>query len=132
MAYQTGTIAGTFHNLDATPAAGHVYISLTGIAPTVVKDSADDVVLAGTLHRELEGGSFSVDLPATDDQSLNPTGFGYSVGVRIPGRESITVTTDLPAGTTKQVEDLVDAPAASFDPQATYLTTADTLDGGVL
>lgn len=131
MAYQTGTITGTIHDLDGNPATGHVYISLTGITPALVKDQAGDVVISGILHRELDAqGSFTVDLPATDDPALNPTGFGYSVGVRIPGRESITVTTDLAAGVTKQVEDLVDAPSASFDPTATYLT--DPIDGGAL
>lgn len=134
MAYQTGTIAGGFDDLDGGPASGgHVYISLTGITPALVKDSEGNRVISGTLHRELDAqGAFTVDLPATDDPALNPTGFGYQIGVRIPGRESITVTTDLPAGTTVQVEGLVDAPAPAFDPQAPYLTTDDTIDGGDL
>lgn len=127
MPYATGTIAGTFHQLDGSPSEGTAYLSLTGITPAQVKDTVGNVVLSGTRTvRLVDGVATFSSLPATDDATLNPSGFGYQIVVALKGRrDPIRVSTALPGGSTVQIEDLIDAPAATFTPTS-------KLDGGSL
>lgn len=110
MAYDTGVLEGTFEKPDGTPAVGQVHI-----APNVrvVRDATGNVILAGTVVVDLDDdGAFSVVLAATDDETLDPTGFAYTVTPRLKGHSPITGVS-LPADTTVDLAD-----AISVDPDA--------------
>jgi len=111
MSHQTGIIAGTLNLPDGTPLTGRVEI-----IPNVAKilDSAGDVVLLGRAKADLVNGSFSVTVPASNDTTLNPTGFTYVVAIKGHNASGFTVTgVNVPAGTTVQLADVVDPDPSS-------------------
>ena len=69
------TVTGTFYNLDGTPASGAIRFFSSQV---VVIDGI--VVVPTELVAPLDStGSFSIQLPSTDDPSLNVTGWAYRV-----------------------------------------------------
>lgn len=67
MAFGTTTVVGKYEHLDGTPVTGTV--SFTG---KVVVTSASDktVIVPTTVQAKLVQGSFSVELPATNDPDI--------------------------------------------------------------
>lgn len=127
MAYETGTITGTFTHPDGT--AHHGSVRVTPSVP-VMRDQAGDVIMSGSMAVELdETGAFTITLPASDDAALDPTGVTYALQARLTGAASqrftgVFVTTD---GTV----DLADL--GSLDPAAPsyqeWVNAAETAAG---
>ncbi len=63
---------------DQTPAVGKVYFAM----PYPLRDSSDDVIVApDPIIGVLSGGQCTVELPATDDPDISPSGWVYTVTV---------------------------------------------------
>lgn len=105
MSYSTGTLAGKYLLLDGSPASGTIEI-----IPSVARilDADGDVILSGRAKPVLDAaGAFSIDLPATDDATLNPAGVTYTVVARLRHAHLPAVTgVALPAGEVLQVADI--------------------------
>lgn len=121
------TLTGTYQLPDGTPAAGHVEI-----IPSVKKilDADGKVILSGRAKVKLDAaGHFSVGLPATDDPTLNPTGFGYTLVAKMNHTHLHPVSFSLPAEpATVDIYDLDTVDPASFTPDVTYATGTDLAD----
>ena len=130
MPYATTTLTGTYQLFDGSPASGVVEIIPS---ERVVKDTTGDVILSGRVKVTLDDtGSFSVDLPATDDVTLNPTGFGYTVAAKLRHAHLPAVSFSLPAGPAVDIENVTAVDPSTFNPQATYIAAGDLIDGGLL
>lgn len=125
---QTVTLTGTYQAVDGKPAAGRVRIQPVTVDPTTgratpigsITNAAGDVVFAGAMVVITldDAGHFTVDLPASDDPDLNPTGFGYTVTPRLNTANLASVTFALPASLVAlDMADVTPAdPAATFAP----------------
>lgn len=134
MTYQTVVLVGDFDKIDAEPATGSVVIE--SLAPSV-KDLSSNTILVGRHVAQLDAnGSFSVELPASDDPNLDPTGFGYMLTPRImraPNMKPFTFYLNVSAATLdavtgKYVIELADIlPVAIPEPVA----DAETVQGAL-
>lgn len=137
MAHSTVTLTGTYDLPSGVANAGSVVIWLVGNGgarlPQVV-DATGSVIISGELRIPLDDdGHFTVDLPATDDDRLAPTGFGYGLSARLPAKLP-TLTFSLPAATpTVDVSKIVGELPPVLVPTTAYATQAalDALDGRV-
>lgn len=104
------TVTGTFVHPDNSPAAGYVMFTPQ---PGVVADSSDDnLIVATPVTAELDGtGSFSVQVAASDDPALDPTGWTYEVTEAIVGRPIRTYYVDIIAPGPHDLFDLAPVPA---------------------
>jgi hypothetical protein len=130
MAFGTFTLTGTYLRPDGTPHSGSVTVRMSGA--TRVLDDAGDVVLLGAVSATLVDGAFSVILPDPNDVALNPTGFGYSVSVRLSAVGSLPVVTigpeSITADETIDLSDFVTVDPALLDPLATYVSASELAD----
>lgn len=117
MAYATVVLTGHYENVDGTPALG--WVRITPTARQVI-DASGDVILTGDSLLRLVNGAFSVTLPATDDPTLTPSSFGYTVTVGIlesTGRASHIlgpITFPLPSNVTSV--DMADVTPSDISP----------------
>ena len=111
----TVTLTGTYQLPDGTPAKGVVEIIPS---ERLIVDDVGNVILSGRVKVSLdETGSFSVVLPATDDVTLNPTGFGYTVVAKLNHTHLPAVSFSLPAAVaTVDVTDVTEVDPSSFTP----------------
>lgn len=118
--YATVTLMGTYLKPDRTPATGVIEIIPS---ERIIVDMEGNVVLSGRVKVPLdETGSFSVELPATDDPSLEPTGFGYIVVPKLGHTNLSAVPIQLPAAeATVDMAKVTPVPLSTFDPTTTYL-----------
>lgn len=73
----TVTVSGTYVDIQGNPIAGQVNFTPRAI---LTDASYDQIVIAKTISVTLDAnGSFSTTLPVTDDTSLSPYNFTYSV-----------------------------------------------------
>jgi hypothetical protein len=80
MAYAVVTVTGKYHRLDGSPAAGSVVISPSASPLTYSTGAGGRRIISGGYRVELDDSSaFSIDLPATDSDELEPTGFTYAL-----------------------------------------------------
>lgn len=71
------TVSGTYTQLDGSAAVGTVTFSTS---QPLIDGTGDVVIPKGSVVATLdETGAFTVDLPATDDSDVSPTGFTYRV-----------------------------------------------------
>ena len=108
----SGILTGKFMQIDGvTFAKGSVLIEAN--VPVIV-DATGKTVFSGPLRVALVEGAFSVALPASDDASLNPTGFTYTVTPNLKHSiESATAGIIVPEDGTVDVSSAVDPnPAA--------------------
>lgn len=121
------TVSGTYLNFDGTPATGTVHF--TPKAESLAID--ERVVLPTPVVATLDAsGSFSVQLPATDDPDLAVTGWAYRVVERVPrGRDPfyiqvphaggpINMADVLPLFTPGELSSVLSAPAVLAAQQA--------------
>lgn len=107
MPVATVTLQGHFLNpITQADAAGSVRIEPT-VSPILDKDG--DTVLIGSTRTALVAGAFSIELPATDDANLSPTGFGYRLTAQLGSGPAFSITFELPTalGPTVNLVDLV-------------------------
>lgn len=102
----TGTLTGKFMQIDSvTPAKGTVVIEAN--VPVIV-NATGKVLFSGPLRVDLVGGAFSVAVPASDDPSLNPREFSFTVtpnlshalvapikNLRVPSASTVDVTAEV-------------------------------------
>ena len=121
--YETVTLTGTYLLPDATPAAGTIEIIPS---ERQIVDSVGNVILSGRVKVTLDGtGSFSVELPATDDVTLNPTGFGYTVAAKLHHAHLPAVSFSLPAAEPEvDIADVTTVDPSTFEPDANYISAA--------
>lgn len=121
------TLTGTYHLPDGSPASGHVEIIPS---ERLIVDDAGDVILSGRVKVKLDtAGHFGVDLPATDDPTLNPTGFGYTAAARLHHAHLPAVSFQLPAAVgTVDVTDVTVVDPSTFTPGVTYVSDDELAD----
>ena len=97
----TRTVIGTY--LSSRGIAGVGTISFT---PTsTIYDPDNSVVLSGATTVSLDGtGSFSLELPTTDNPLVTPSGWAYEVAIRINGVKSVNVRVFLPIGNGSDID----------------------------
>jgi hypothetical protein len=97
----TRTVIGTY--ISSRGIAGVGTISFT---PTsTVTDTDNAVVLSGATTVSLDGtGSFSLELPTTDNPLVSPAGWAYEVAIRINGVKSVNVRVFLPIGNGSDID----------------------------
>lgn len=78
----TRTVVGTYVDAAGTAAQGRVTFTPTAR----VVDENDSIIIEDTITASLDAnGSFSVDLPTTDNDLLKPDNWAYEVRVRLYG-----------------------------------------------
>lgn len=97
----TGTLTGgPYVNAEGEILSG--VVTVTARPSRLVSAATGAVVLNGPVSVFLdENGEFSVELPATDDPDISPTGFTYQVAEYIEGGSTFEI--ELPAGSTVDV-----------------------------
>lgn len=120
------TLTGKYRLIDGTAAVGTVVVIPS---EAQIVDSDGNVILAGRVSVALDStGSFSVDLPATDDADLAPTGFGYTLSAKLNHTHLPAISFQLPAATpTVDVADLTLVDPTVFSPTIDY-ASQDELD----
>ena len=89
----TRTVKGQFTKVNGLPASGTVTFSASG----KITDTNDAVILSGPIQLQLDNtGSFSIDLPTTDNRALSPVGWYYTVRVRVYGAKAYNFDFYLP------------------------------------
>ena len=100
----TCTVTGAFVNADGSvPVSGTV--TFTPVPARILDATATPptTIIGTPIVATLTAGAFTVDLPATDDDDLNPTDWTYHVSVRLP-THAYSFCIDAPEG----VVDLAD------------------------
>jgi hypothetical protein len=124
----TVTVTGTYLALDK-PCTGEISFSVSQV---LVDDDGDVAFLPVASRRQLDlNGSFSIELPATDNELLAPDGWYYVVVERIDRFRSSTRYLKVPAdlGPTVDINDTVTVnPGAQV---TTYVNSVDGLTGDV-
>jgi len=116
----TITITGSYVDITGAAIAGQVKFTPRAI----LKDAAaNQIIIPNTVTVTLDAnGSFSVVLPATDDTSVVPTNFTYTVEEAFPNGTTFDIT--VPQGSVGGTIDLADiAPALpSVGEGSSYVT----------
>lgn len=98
------TVTGKYEDYQGNPLSG----SISFMPSTVLLDfGADVIMMPVTFTATLSGtGSFSIDLPATNDPDITPVGWTYTVQENVPTgrRYEISVPYNSPGGTLSLVE----------------------------
>jgi hypothetical protein len=118
------TVTATYEAIDGTAASGG---SVTFDPGGVIADNIGKAIFDRPATVLLQNGTISVQLPATDNANLNPTGFSYAVTEKINGTTSRMYTIQLPSslGTTVDLAQL--APVA--EPPAPTAQAGGDLSG---
>ena len=113
---QTITLTGTY--LDSTGAALSGTISFT--PPPELVDVATAIMYAAPVTANLDSsGHFSVTLICTDNSTLAPAGWGYTVQEAIKGNRSYTIYVPHTYGSTVDISSLVPLPDLTGAPVPT-------------
>lgn len=129
----TITVTGTYQDPSGSPLSGHVTFTPTAD----LLDSTGHVVLRATpLTINLTSGAFSIVLPCTDNATLNPSTWAYTVVETVAdGSQSLTArtyTVQLPhtLGTSVDISTLIPVnPPTSYSTYYGVLTQANTWTG---
>jgi len=75
--YDTVPVRGKYVYLDGTPASGQIRFTGKVIATSA---STDTIIIPATITATLdENGEFAINIPATDDEDISPSGWTYTV-----------------------------------------------------
>lgn len=112
---QTITVTGTYIDALGDSLTGQVLFSLS----TLLVDTTGKVIVgAGTFPAVLSGGRFSIVLPCTDNATLSPTNFAYTVKESVAGvSRSYTIQLPHTLGATVDISTL--APVSPPIPYST-------------
>ena len=119
----TRTVTGTYYNSLGNPAKGRVTFTPTAR----IVDENDAVIVEDALTAPLDAnGSFSIELPTTDNPLLYPSGWAYEVSIRIYGVKPQKLYVYIPYGDGSNVDLNIDLISSNFgvspgagSPQAT-------------
>lgn len=110
----TRRVYGKFLRANGLPASGTVTITPS----TKLEDSDDAVIFSGPIVSQLDGtGSFSVQLPTTDNRRIQPVGWHYTARIRIYGTKAYNFDFYLPLG------DESDVDITNIDPSNATITS---------
>jgi hypothetical protein len=108
----TVTITGRWLHPDGTPRTGSIILTPT---PAILTSATHGVLLLGPVVAELdESGAIEVEVLATDDPDVTPSGWTYRVVERWPGVASRAYPLSLPRAA-PEVDLAAVAPAAAPD-----------------
>ena len=100
------TVYGQFLTVDGTAASGTVTFS----ASHKIEDDQDSIIFSAPVKLTLDStGSFTIDLPTTDNRKLSPIGWYYTARIRVSAVKAYSFDFYLPAG------DLSDVDITSID-----------------
>ena len=117
------TVTAKYLTLAGTPATGTVAFTAS---TTIVNTAANEIVVPHTFTATLDGaGEISVELPATDDPDLSPTGWTYEVTENV-GPRPRAYSIEVPYNTPGATLDLADVVPVSASAGVSY----PTVDGG--
>lgn len=126
----TVTVGGQFVDVSGAPIAGQVKFTPRTILTDPV---ANQIIIPKTITVDLDAnGSFTVVLPATDDNDVSPTNFTYRVEEAFSGGRVYDIT--LPASpATQNLADMAPAVPAGSSEATTYvlLSTFGALESRV-
>lgn len=92
------TVTGIYQSYTGTPLTGTVSF----MPSTVLLDIAAGVIMMPVVFTATldSNGAFSIDLPATDDPDITPSGWTYAVQENVPSgrRYSISIPYNSPGG----------------------------------
>jgi len=116
----TVTLEGTYVDLQGNPVAGSVTFTPT----TIIKDEdQNQIIINTTISAVLDAnGSFSVELPVTNDTDVVPQPFAYLVEEVFSGGRSFAITLPLGGADPENIADLAPAVSSSV---ATGFVTSD-------
>jgi hypothetical protein len=115
------TIRGTYLNPDGSPASGRIRLAPS----TQLLDSEDEAILTVPIRVFLIAGEFTLELPATDNESLTPADWSYVATENLEGFAARTVVFKAPAGT-----DIVLSAIESLSPDLpNYASFVRTVNG---
>jgi hypothetical protein len=99
------TVTATYEAIDGSLASGG---TVTFDPGGVIADNIGKAIFDRPATATVQNGTISVQLPATDNANLNPTGFSYAVTEKINGTTSRAYTIQLPSslGTTVDLAQL--------------------------
>jgi hypothetical protein len=102
--WATGTVKGHLITIGGSNANGEILFE--PVPDRLQSPSEDYVVLPEPIAVNLTLGAFNVDIPASDDPDVNPTGWTYQVTELINGREPVSYYLEVPAGGTIDLADI--------------------------
>lgn len=121
------TVTGKYGLIDGTDAQGKVTFTPT---PIIVSHASHRRVFPVPISVTLTAGTFSIDLPATDDPDFQPTGWTYQVTENITGASPVSYNISVPVATSGvlQLADVapVQASGGTVPPTTYTLTAADS------
>lgn len=128
--YDTVPIRGKYVYLDGTPASGQ--IKFTGKI-AAVSDATDTIILPSTIIAVLDSqGSFTVNVPATNDPDILPNGWTYTVQETFAAGGGRTYDIDVPLSSKALGIDLSEvAPVGSSAGSPTAFVTLTTFQDHV-
>lgn len=112
----TGTVVGTFLDLDGAPIVGAT-VQFAPSPTRLLAVAGSSTILPGRVTATTDAaGQISVELIATDNESLNPTGWTWSVVINIPrsrwSAQPYGFAFELPAGETVDLTTVTPVPVA--------------------
>ena len=108
--WQGSTLTGRFLDTTGKPVKGNIKIKPSPGA--VVAALSQTIIVAATRSIALDAtGEFTVDVPATDDPDMNPTGWTYLITEDFPGGRSYSITA--PMNVTQDLSLIAPVPAAN-------------------
>lgn len=121
------TVTGTYTNSSGSPAKGRVTFTPTS---TIVDDDSL-IISTDTLTAQLNtAGSFSIELPATDNPRLSPRNWAYLVNVRLYGVKPSKYYIKIPYETGQPV-DISDYTSLAVSPIEDATTQGSVIRGPV-
>jgi hypothetical protein len=91
----TRVVTGVFTGISGETSTGVV----TFTPSSDICDVNDVIVLSGPVSIDLDAnGSFSIEIPCTDDRDLHPIGWWYTARIRIGGSHPTITSFYLPLG----------------------------------
>ena len=112
----TGTVTGTFLDLDGDPIEGATITFRPSPSRLIVLEEPATILPGRVIAITAADGTIEVELAATDDESIDPTGWTWSVVVDIPrtqwAAQPYGFAFELPAGATVDLTTVTPIPVA--------------------
>jgi len=110
-----GTVIGTFVDSSGIAATGQITFTPSPARLLDATSSPPTTILPKTVTANLVAGAFSVDLLATNDPDVNPSGFTYLVAFQLSGVTVPSFSISVPEGVTVDLATVSPIPSANGD-----------------